>query len=255
MHQVDRWLGDGGAVRCRRGSDRDGPSPRRGDPHDRHRRHRRRRRRPTTDCARRLACGATTAIRVDAPDDMDSDSVAAALTTRSSPTAPPSGAATTPPTAAPAACRRSSPLVFDVNRHSVWSASSSSIRCASLAASMVDAARSCASPARRCCPSRARWPACAVPRCARRSTAQKAEVLPYGTTVAAGRQRSGGHRAALPTACPSPAGTRRERLRSIGSGSLTDASAAPQPGETVEATPAAAAQRIIEVLRDWGYLS
>ena len=47
-----------------------------------------------------------------------------------------------------------------------------------------------------------------------------------------------------------PAGaTALERLRA-----LTDASAAPQPGKTIEADPAAAAQRIIEVLRQWGYL-
>jgi hypothetical protein len=41
-----------------------------------------------------------------------------------------------------------------------------------------------------------------------------------------------------------------DRLRA-----LTDASAAAQAGETVEAAPPAAAQRIIEVLRDWGYLA
>lgn len=35
---------------------------------------------------------------------------------------------------------------------------------------------------------------------------------------------------------------------------LTDASAAPQPGETIETTPALAALRIIDALRGWGYL-
>jgi hypothetical protein len=44
--------------------------------------------------------------------------------------------------------------------------------------------------------------------------------------------------------------TALDRLRA-----LTDVSAAPQAGEVVEATPAAAARRIIEVLRDWGCIS
>jgi hypothetical protein len=48
-----------------------------------------------------------------------------------------------------------------------------------------------------------------------------------------------------------PAGaTALERLQA-----LTDASAAPQPGETVEASPPDAARRIIEVLTDWRYLA
>ena len=47
-----------------------------------------------------------------------------------------------------------------------------------------------------------------------------------------------------------PAGaTPLERLRT-----LTDASAAPQPGETVEASPGDAAARIIDALGEWGYL-
>jgi electron transfer flavoprotein beta subunit len=49
---------------------------------------------------------------------------------------------------------------------------------------------------------------------------------------------------------PAPSGaTALDRLRV-----LTDSSAAPEPGETIEAGPAEAAARIIEVLRGWGYL-
>ena len=49
---------------------------------------------------------------------------------------------------------------------------------------------------------------------------------------------------------PAPIGvTPLERLRA-----LTDASAAPQPGETIEASPADSAMRILEVLTDWGYI-
>jgi hypothetical protein len=48
---------------------------------------------------------------------------------------------------------------------------------------------------------------------------------------------------------PPPRGDTLDRLRT-----LTDSSSAPQPGETVEARPADAARRIIEVLADWGYL-
>jgi electron transfer flavoprotein beta subunit len=85
-------------------------------------------------------------------------------------------------------------------------------------------------------------------------TAQTAEVLPYGTTpvpsdanstmsVHPYRPRS--------RVLSAPVGaTALDRLRA-----LTDASAAPQPGETVEAGPQAAAQRIVQVLRDWGYVS
>lgn len=84
-------------------------------------------------------------------------------------------------------------------------------------------------------------------------TAQSAEVLPYASTVTAGVAHSVvvvqpyRPRARV---LPAPVGaTALDRLRA-----LTDVSAAPQPGETVEAGPAAAAQRIIEVLTDWGYL-
>jgi electron transfer flavoprotein beta subunit len=82
---------------------------------------------------------------------------------------------------------------------------------------------------------------------------QTADVLLYGTTA--------GSIGAMPVttvrpyrprarvlAAPSGA-TALERLQA-----LTDASAAPQPGETIEASPAAAARRIVEVLGGWGYL-
>jgi hypothetical protein len=85
-------------------------------------------------------------------------------------------------------------------------------------------------------------------------TAQKAEVLPYGTTsVQSGNTSGVAIRQYRPRArvLPAPIGaTPLDRLRA-----LTDASAAPQPGETIEAGPADAAQRIIEVLTDWGYIS
>lgn len=85
-------------------------------------------------------------------------------------------------------------------------------------------------------------------------TAQKAEVLPYGTaSVHAGNTSGTSMYSYRPRArvLPRPAGvTALDRLRA-----LTDASAAPQPGETVEASPADGARRIIEVLTDWGYLS
>ena len=85
-------------------------------------------------------------------------------------------------------------------------------------------------------------------------TAQKAEVLPYGTTsVQTGNTSGIAIRSYRPRArvLPAPIGaTPLDRLRA-----LTDASAAPQPGETVEASPAEAAQRIIELLTDWGYFS
>jgi electron transfer flavoprotein beta subunit len=84
--------------------------------------------------------------------------------------------------------------------------------------------------------------------------AQTAEVLPYGTTsVQGGNTSTISVRAYRPRArvLAAPVGaTALDRLRV-----LTDASAAPQPGETVEASPADAARRIVEVLLDWGYLS
>ena len=84
--------------------------------------------------------------------------------------------------------------------------------------------------------------------------AQSAEVLPYASTVSAGAAATAivvGRYRPRARVLPAPIGaTALDRLRA-----LTDASAAPQPGETVEASPAIAAQRIIEVLTDWGYFS
>jgi electron transfer flavoprotein beta subunit len=84
--------------------------------------------------------------------------------------------------------------------------------------------------------------------------AQVAEVLPYATTVNAATVATAvvvGRYRPRARVLPAPVGaTALDRLRA-----LTDASAAPQPGETVEAPPAIAAQRIIEVLTDWGYIS
>lgn len=85
-------------------------------------------------------------------------------------------------------------------------------------------------------------------------TAQTAEVLPYGSTVQpAGTGSAFVVRPYRPRArvLAAPIGTTPlDRLRA-----LTDASAAPQPGETVEASPPNAARRIIEALTDWGYLA
>jgi electron transfer flavoprotein beta subunit len=82
---------------------------------------------------------------------------------------------------------------------------------------------------------------------------QTAEVLPYSAAAVPSDNTSAvAVRAYRPRArvLPAPPGaTALERLRA-----LTDASAAPQPGETVAAGPADAARRIIEVLADWGYL-
>lgn len=84
--------------------------------------------------------------------------------------------------------------------------------------------------------------------------AQSAEVSPYGTTSAHSVNTSAvGVHPYRPRArvLPAPVGaTPLDRLRA-----LTDLSAAPQPGEIIETSPAAAAQRIIEVLTDWGYVS
>ena len=83
--------------------------------------------------------------------------------------------------------------------------------------------------------------------------AQSAEVLPYGTTVApsdnASRVEIRPYRPRA-RALPAPVGaTPLDRLRV-----LTDSSAAPAPGETIDVGPAESAARIIEVLRGWGYL-
>jgi electron transfer flavoprotein beta subunit len=200
-----------------------------------------------------LACGVATAIRVDAPDDMDSASVATAL----SPVVAHStavwcgdysadrGTGTVPAFLAARLQRQQAlglvgaefidPLRvtrrLDGGRREI-------LRITGPAVLSVEG-----SVAR-------------VRRASLRSalTAQTAEVLPYGTTpVAGGSSSTAVVRPYRPRArvLPAPAGaTALDRLRA-----LTDASAAPQPGETVEASPSVAAQRIIEVLRDWGYVS
>ena len=83
--------------------------------------------------------------------------------------------------------------------------------------------------------------------------AQSAEVLPYGTSmVPTGNSLPVAVRPYRPRArvLPAPAGaTALDRLRE-----LTDSSSAPQPGEAIAVAPAQAAKRIIEVLAGWGYL-
>lgn len=85
-------------------------------------------------------------------------------------------------------------------------------------------------------------------------SAQAAEVLPYGTPSVPSRNtpvvavRPYRPRARVLAA---PSGTTAlDRLRA-----LTDSSGAPQPGEVVEGSPSHAARRILEVLSDWGYES
>jgi electron transfer flavoprotein beta subunit len=200
-----------------------------------------------------LACGVGTAIRVDAPDDMDSASVASALTPVVAHSAAvwcgdysgDRGTGSVPAFLA-ARLRRQQALglvgveftdplrvtrrldggrreVLRITGPAVLSVEGSiaRLRRASLRSSL---------------------------------TAQKSEVLPYGTaSVPSGNTSTITVHPYRPRArsLAAPAGaTALDRLRA-----LTDVSAAPQPGEIVEATPAAAAKRIIEVLRDWGYVS
>jgi electron transfer flavoprotein beta subunit len=82
--------------------------------------------------------------------------------------------------------------------------------------------------------------------------AQSAEVWSHATTIALSDHTSPVVvRQYRPRArvLAAPVGATLDRLRA-----LTDASGAPQPGETIEVGPAEAAQRILDVLRDWGYL-
>jgi len=200
-----------------------------------------------------LACGAATAIRVDAPDDLDSASVAAALvpvvghstavwcgdysTDRGSGSVPAFLAELLDRQQAlglvaaefidpPRVVRR-----LDGGRREVLRITGQAVL--SVEGSLARLRRA---------PLRAAL------------TAQGTEVLPYGTrttpstSVAAPTVRPYRPRARVLKA---PAGsTPLERLRA-----LTDAFAAPQPGETVEAAPAEAATRIIDALSDWGYLA
>ena len=92
--------------------------------------------------------------------------------------------------------------------------------------------------------------------------AQTAEVLPYGTAPVSTGDISGVMSGVMSGVTVRPyrprarvlaapeGATALDRLRA-----LTDASAGPQPGETVEANPPDAARRIIEALDDWGYLA
>jgi electron transfer flavoprotein beta subunit len=208
---------------------------------------------PTADqCLRRaLACGATTAIRVDAPDGMDSVSVAAALVpvvAHSSAVwcgdySGDRGSGSVPAFLAAQLNRQQAlglisvelvdPLRvtrrLDGGRREVLRVTGQAVL--SVEGSVARLRRA---------PLRAAL------------TAQHAEVLPYGTTsVATGNTSGIAMRPYRPRArvLSAPIGvTPLERLRA-----LTDASAAPQPGETIEAGPADAAKRIVEALTDWGY--
>ena len=199
-----------------------------------------------------LACGATTAIRVDAPDDLDSAAIADAL-------APVVGHSTcvwcgdysadrgtgSVPAFLAARLRRQQALGLigvelgppmrvtrrlDGGRREVLNITGPAVL--SVEGSIATLRRA---------PLRAAL------------AAQTAEVLPYGTP--AGPSRS------APVATVRPYRP-RARVLAAPTGStalarlqaLTDASAAPQPGETIEVPPAAAARRILEVLRGWGYL-
>ena len=200
-----------------------------------------------------LACGATTAIRVDAPDDMDSPSVAAALT----------------PVVAHSTAVWCGDYSADRGTGSVPAFLAARLRrqqaLGLVGVEFIDPLR----VTRRLDGGRREvlritGPAVlsvegSVARLRRASlrsalTAQKAEVLPYGNpSMLSGSASVVVARPYRPRArvLPAPVGTTAlDRLRA-----LTDVSAAPQPGETVEADPQAAAQRIIEVLRGWGYLS
>ena len=199
-----------------------------------------------------LACGVTTAIRVDAPDNMDSASVADAL----APVVAHStavwcgdfsadrGSGSVPAFLAARLHRQqalglisvelSNPLRvvrrLDGGRREVLRVTGPAVL--SVEGSVAGLRRA---------PLRAAL------------ASQTAEVLPYGrTSLPTGNTSGVSVRPYRPRArvLEPPAGaTALERLRA-----LSDASAAPQPGETVEASPADAARRIIEVLRDWGYL-
>jgi electron transfer flavoprotein beta subunit len=198
-----------------------------------------------------LACGVATAIRVDAPDDMDSAAVAAALAPVVGHSAAvwcgdysaDRGSGSVPAFLAELLDRQQAlglvgvdfiePLRvvrrLDGGRREVLRITGQAVL--SVEGSIARLRRA---------PLRAAL------------AAQTTEVLPYGIRNMPGSVASPQSvRPYRPRArvLSAPAGTTPlERLRA-----LTDASAAPQPGETVEATPADAAGRIIEVLSEWGY--
>jgi electron transfer flavoprotein beta subunit len=200
-----------------------------------------------------LACGATTAIRVDAPEGLDSASIAGALTPVVAHSAAvwcgdysaDRGSGSVPAFLAAALHRQqalglvaaelSEPLRvtrrLDGGRREVLRVSGPAVL--SVEGSVARLRRAPLRAALR---------------------AQSAEVLPYGaTSVHNINSPSVSIQPYRPRArvLPAPVGaTPLDRLRA-----LTDLSAAPPPGEVIEASPAAAAQRIIEVLTDWGYFS
>ena len=199
-----------------------------------------------------LACGATTAIRVDAPDAMDSAAVADALApvvTHSTAVwcgdySADRGTGSVPAFLAARLRRQQALGLIEVEfgnplrvTRRLDGGRREILRVTGPAVLSVEGS------------------VAVLRRAALRATlaSQTAEVLPYGTTlVPSGGTSAVAVRAYRPRArvLPPPGGaTTLERLRA-----LTDASAAPQPGETLEASPAEAARRIIEVLGDWGYL-
>ena len=199
-----------------------------------------------------LACGVTTAIRVDAPDDMDSALVADALA----------------PVVAHSTAAWCGDYSADRGSGSVPVFLASRLR-RQQALGLIDV--EFGSPLRvirrldggRREVLRVTGPAvlsvegsvAALRRAPLRAAlaSQTAEVLPYGTTMVPSDNTSTfairPYRPRARVLEPPTGATALERMQA-----LTDASAAPQPGETVEASPADAARRIIEVLGDWGYL-
>lgn len=199
-----------------------------------------------------LACGARTALRVDAPDAMDSVSVAAALAPVVAHSAAvwcgdfsaDRGTGSVPAFLAGQLHRQQAlgligvefvdPLRvtrrLDGGRREVLRVTGPAVL--SVEGSIARLRRAALRPA---------------------LAAQSAEVLPFGTTVVpAGNTSPVVVRPYRPRArvLPAPAGvTALERLLA-----LTDSSSAPQAGETIAVAPAQAAQRIIEVLSGWGYL-
>ncbi|MEY2552240.1 MAG: electron transfer flavoprotein beta subunit [Ilumatobacteraceae bacterium] len=197
-----------------------------------------------------LACGVRTAIRVDAPDDMDSASVAAALAPVVAHSAAvwcgdyssDRGTGSVPAFLA-AHLRRQQALGLigveltdplrvirrlDGGRREVLRITGPAVL--SVEGSIARLRRAPLRPA---------------------LAAQTAEVLPYGTHVV-----PHGNSSLLvrpyrprPRVLPPPEGNTLDRLRT-----LTDASSAPEPGETIAVGPQDAARRMIEVLAGWGYL-
>jgi electron transfer flavoprotein beta subunit len=197
-----------------------------------------------------MACGVKTAIRVDAPDEMDSVSVAAAL----SPVVAHSAAVWcgdysadrgtgSVPVFLAAHLRRQQALGLigveltdpmrvtrrlDGGRREVLRITGPAVL--SVEGSIARLRRAPLRPA---------------------LAAQSAEVLPYATHVVPHGSTTPMVRPYRPRArvLPAPTGDTLDRLRT-----LTDSANAPQPGETIEAGPVESAQRIMDVLAGWGYL-